>query len=334
MREDNRHLEQDIPVENNFDLLRLVLALSVFCTHYDRIFGEYFINCPISISGSVSSFFVISGFLIYRSCLRSSSLKRFWVKRAKRILPAYVLIVLLSIFLFFPFSDRTLGEYFFSSDMLKYLGANLSTLNFLRVDLPGVMDGGSVNPSLWTIKIELFMYLLTPLFLLLFSDDRRWLSPLLVAMGSLATVLLRRQADMTGIETYDLFGKWGALMICYVAGVALYLYRELVERYKWPLFLASIALFFLPCDCAVDFCRPFLLAVLVYVLAFATPSIRMFKSLGDLSYGVYLYHGPIVYLTICMGWGISLPNFLLTLSFVLLFAFASWHLLEKKVLGR
>lgn len=330
---DESKITRDISAENNFDFLRFLLAISVFCTHYDRIFGEDFINFPISISTSVSAFFVISGMLIYRSCLRSSSLKSYWMKRARRILPAYVLIVLLVIFLFAPFSDWALSSYFFSMDMVKYLGANLTTLNFLHAGLPGVLDGHTVNPSLWTIKIELFLYLLTPLFVLLFAGKRRWMVLLMTAVCSLLSVLLRRHADMTQIASFDLVGKWCALVVCFMVGVSLYLYRDFMEKYKWLLLVPSLLLFCFD-DYVVDFFRPFAIAVCLYVAAFALPCFKAFKRVGDLSYGIYLYHGPIVYLTICLGWGLSLRNFLLTLSAVLLVSFLSWHLWEKKFLGR
>ncbi len=326
-------LEQDIPVENNFDLLRLILALSVFCTHYDRIFGERMINFPITISTSVSAFFVISGFLIYRSCLRSSSLKSYWVKRAKRILPAYLLVVLLVPVLFFAYSGLPMSDYFLSWDMLKYYAANLTTLNFLHPGLPGVMEGKSVNPSLWTIKIELFLYFITPILIWTNVQKRRWVLWITLAIVSFSSVMLRRHADISGVAVYDLVGKWTSLVVCFLMGVALYLYRGWLDRYKWFLLLPSVALFLFD-GYWVDLFRPFALGVLLYVVAFSVPCFKPIKRLGDLSYGIYLYHGPIVYLTICMGWTQSWPNFFVTLLAVLSVAFLSWHLVEKRVLGR
>lgn len=326
-------LEQDIPVENNFDLLRLILALSVFCTHYDRIFGERMINFPITISTSVSAFFVISGFLIYRSCLRSSSLKSYWVKRAKRILPAYLLVVLLVPVLFFAYSGLPMSDYFLSWDMLKYYAANLTTLNFLHPGLPDVMEGKSVNPSLWTIKIELFLYFITPILIWMNVERRRWALLLALAIVSFVSVMLRRHADITGVAFYDLVGKWSSLVACFLTGVAFYLYREWMDRFKWYLLPPVVALLGVE-SYWVDFLRPFALGVVLYVVAFSLPCFKPLKRVGDLSYGIYLYHGPIVYFTICMGWTQSWSNFFITLSSVLLLSFLSWHLLEKRVLCR
>ncbi len=328
-------LEQDIPVENNFDLLRLILALSVFCTHYDRIFGERMINFPITISTSVSSFFVISGFLIYRSCLRSSSLRSFWEKRFRRILPAYVLIVLLVIALFFPFSTFGLRDYIFSSDMVKYLLANLTTLNFLHPGLPGVMDGAAVNPSLWTIKIELLLYLSTPLWVLLYERLDRSLSLFVVTLFSVVSVLLRWHADVTGVAVYDLVGKWGSLAACYLAGISLYLYRDLLQRYKWYLFVPCLLLLLVTdAPYVIEAVLPFALGVVLFVVAFSFPFLNGFGKFGDLSYGIYVYHGPVIFFTICLGWKLSLLGFVATLAITLLSAFLSWHLLEKRVLRR
>lgn len=327
--------QQDILVENNFDFLRFLLALSVFCTHYDRIFGEYFINFPITISRSVSSFFVISGMLIFRSCLRSSSLRSFWEKRFRRILPAYVLIVLLVVVLFFPFSSLGVRDYLFSSDMVKYLFANLTTLNFLHPGLPGVMDGAAVNPSLWTIKIELLLYLSTPLWVMLYERFDRSLSLFVVAIFSIVSVLLRWHADVTGVAVYDLVGKWGSLSACYLAGISLYLYRDLLQRYKWHLFVPCLLLLLVAdAPYVVEAVLPFALGVVLFVVAFSFPFLNGFGRIGDLSYGIYVYHGPIIFFTICLGWKLSLLGFAATLTITLLVAFLSWHLLEKRVLKR
>lgn len=326
-------IKDDIAAENCFDFLRLFLAVSVFCSHYDKLHGVDFVNFPLSLPLSVSAFFVISGVLIYRSYCRSSSLKSYLTKRARRIFPAYVLAVVLSALLFSLVSVLPASDYFLSWEFFRYLAANLTTLNFLQPNLPGVYGIESVNPSLWTIKIELMLYLLVPLFSFLFGGKRRCLSLVVVAVISSLSVFLRWKADVSGVPSYDLLGKWISLAACFLAGVSVFLFRTELKRYKWFLIVPSLALLVMK-GYPAELFHPLAMGVAVYFFSFTMPFLNGFGKIGDLSYGTYVFHGPIVGMTICMGWSVCLGNFLLTAFVVLLVASLSWHLMEKRVLRR
>lgn len=326
-------IDRDIETDNCFDFLRFFLALSVFFSHYDVLHGSSLLNYPIPSPRSVGAFFVISGLLIYRSYCRSNTLKRYFEKRARRIFPAYLLIVLLSSILFSVFSSLNVREYYTSPELFKYLLANLSTMNFLHPSLPGVLDGEAVNPSLWTIKVELFLYLMVPVLSFFFLEKHRWFSLVIVALCSLTAVCLSRAADVTGVASYDLVGKWISLAAYFMVGVSLFLYREEVGRMKCFLLLPALVFSVMDGYVAEAF-RPFAIGALVYFAAFTLPFLNKFGRIGDLSYGIYIFHAPIINLTICMGWGVNLGAFATTLLLVLFVAFLSWHLLEKKILSR
>lgn len=160
-------------VSNNFDLLRLLFAGTVCLVHaYQlseleelKIIGIY-----LSSKIAVEAFFIVSGFLIFMSYERSSSLSSYIEKRARRILPAYIVVVILCALGFVFISTLSYGEYF-SSDWIRYIVANLSFLNFIQHSLPGVFEGNkfnAVNGALWTLKIEVMFYLSVPLFVYLF----------------------------------------------------------------------------------------------------------------------------------------------------------------------
>ena len=326
-------ITNDIETKNSFDFLRFFLALMVFFAHYDILRGVSFVNSPITSPMAVSGFFTISGLLIFRSYCRSNSLKSYFLKRVKRIFPAYVLVVLLVVPLFACFSELPLREYFLSAELFRYLVANLATMNFLHPSLPGVLSGEAVNPSLWTIKVELFLYLLVPLVASLYAKSSRVWSVVVVVLTSLLATWLKRTADDTGVPTYDLVGKWVSLVSYFMAGAAAYLFREELKRYKYFLILPAMSILALETRDA-EFFRPFAMGVAIYFFAFTTPFLNKFGKIGDLSYGIYIFHGPIVNLTICLGWEDGPHTFFITLFLVLLVAFFSWHLLEKKILSR
>src|ERR1700743_3232503 len=78
--------------ENNFDILRLVLAIVVVFFHAGSISGSpelVWLSDAFSGHLAVEGFFAISGFLIFASYERSTSLKDYFLRRGGRILPGY-----------------------------------------------------------------------------------------------------------------------------------------------------------------------------------------------------------------------------------------------------
>lgn len=154
-----------VPEENSFNFLRLVCCLIVIYEHCVVLSGVNF-PCYDLRGIAVKVFFILSGFWITQSFLKSDSIKNYAIKRCKKILPQYWLVVLICAVGLSAFSVLSLREYFCNGSFYKYLAANILTLNFIQPNLPGVFEdlalNGSVNGSLWTIKIEIGFYILLP----------------------------------------------------------------------------------------------------------------------------------------------------------------------------
>ena len=93
---------------NNFNFLRLCFALFVIITHSFPITGALekyeplinFTKGQLSFSFlGLKGFFVISGFLIYKSFERSNNIYEFLFKRILRVFPALILMSMLMVFL-------------------------------------------------------------------------------------------------------------------------------------------------------------------------------------------------------------------------------------------
>ena len=156
---------------NNFDAIRLILALSVMIFHSSVLFNSSILG-KFNIGSVVQCFFIISGYLIFQSYERSKSLKDYVIKRAKRLFPGLWFCIFLTCILGAFLTNLPLNEYF-GKDLVKYLIGNSSTLNFLSPRLPGVFvdnpESGFVNGSLWTIKVELFFYISVPILFYIFK---------------------------------------------------------------------------------------------------------------------------------------------------------------------
>ena len=163
---------------NNFDLLRFLFASIVFFVHASALSKATGLISQLNILSAdlaVKSFFVISGFLIFMSYENSSSSYSYFIKRIRRIYPAYVIVIVLSAVLGFFLSTLSFKEYF-CLDLINYLGFNLIFLNFIHPNLPGLFESNAlsaVNGALWTLKIEVMFYVSVPLIVLLFKKLNR-----------------------------------------------------------------------------------------------------------------------------------------------------------------
>jgi peptidoglycan/LPS O-acetylase OafA/YrhL len=76
-------------------------------------------------------------------------------------------------------------------------------------------------------------------------------------------------------------------------------------------------------------------AVLVIAVATMTSrSARRLRTLGDPSYGIYIYGYPIQQTLVWAGVGSSIALLCLSLPISLAFGYASWHLVESRFVRR
>lgn len=113
-----------IDSRNAFNFIRLICCLIVIYEHCVVLTDIPFSN--LNFRGvAVSIFFALSGFWVTKSCITSVSLKDFFVKRCKRILPLYYGTIIATVLLLSLFSVLPLKEYFTNINLYKYLFANV-----------------------------------------------------------------------------------------------------------------------------------------------------------------------------------------------------------------
>ena len=115
---------------------------------------------------------MVSGFLIALSYKRSHDVWAFYVRRIFRIYPMYACVVLVQTAILMSLLPG--GPLSAPESTLRYLATNLVMANFLQYDIAGMLNGlptPGINPSLWTLKIELGFYLIVPLIIM---AVRRW----------------------------------------------------------------------------------------------------------------------------------------------------------------
>lgn len=199
------------------DVLRYLLALGVFIAHFNLLFGTDFL-WPFSSSDAVGCFFGISGYLVCKTYLRHNSSSDYIARRVRRIVPLYMVVVVLSAVCLAPLSALNAADYFTDAGFWQYLAANLCFLNFLHPTLPGMFHDSvtpAVNGSLWTLKVEWLLYFSIPLF---YAFVRRYrlnilrVIALLLIISFLYRVFMIDLYDKTGREiyyilSYQMFGQ-------------------------------------------------------------------------------------------------------------------------------
>jgi peptidoglycan/LPS O-acetylase OafA/YrhL len=328
--------------QNNFDLLRLLFSFGVVYAHCLVLSGtqERLLPFNYSVDTAVQGFFLISGYLVFSSYEKSSALKSYFSKRARRIYPAYLFVILAAAFGLYFVSQENLIDYF-GLGWLKYVASNLTFLNFAAPTLPGVFTENptpGINGSLWTIKVEVAFYIAVPAIALLMrrSGSRLAVFIILYLSSYLYYLIFRTLAENTGHGIYDELAKQLPGQLRYfLLGAAVYYYDNTFRKY---LGLAGIIALIASCFFVTDtlwFWKPILLACMVFAVAFG-PLLPNVGRIGDLSYAAYLFHYPIVQLAVRAGMFDSSPRLTIVAIFIVvtILAYISWHLLEKPFLAK
>ncbi|MCL1943759.1 MAG: acyltransferase [Candidatus Azobacteroides sp.] len=329
--------------KNSFDFLRLLFAFSVFIAHFG-VLTSIPVKFPISSSMGVAGFFIISGFLITQSYYRSSGLLDYGKKRIRRIVPAYVLIVVVCAIFLSLVSTFSFNEYFGSKTFFKYVAANLSFLNFIQPALPGVFTANLypniINGSLWTIKVELSLYIFIPFLTLFLKRKPIFILTGLYLVSFVFVYYMESLYDRSGNRIYPILSRQFLGQIRYfTSGIILLFYFDFYRKSIIYFLLPSAIVFILKYyidSPVVDVFYPFSFAVLIVSFAYYFKNLACFSKYGDFSYGMYLFHFPVIQLIVYFGWFKENPILLFLTCFIIVLSLSilSWHLLEKHFLKR
>jgi peptidoglycan/LPS O-acetylase OafA/YrhL len=349
------------------DGLRAVAVLLVVVYH---LFPASFLRSGFV---GVDVFFVISGFLITSLLLRERvatgriALRAFWTRRARRLLPALALVVTVSASV----------AWMIGGDVLVGAGRQVLGAATFSYNWVAVADGSSyfsgAEPelfrNLWSLAVEEQFYVLWPLLLpVLLLVRARWLR-VLVALGLAAgstlwaTALIGGGASITrayyGTDTHAFGLLLGVALAFLLAGrvagsvegeghPAPRRARRVLGDTTGLVALAALVVVAAWPDGASLFPSVPLIASLLTALAIAAAvqtgsrlgaalDVQPMRWIGERSYGIYLWHWPLVVLLACATTGsfvdAAIPAGIGVAALILTFALSalSYRFLEQPV---
>ena len=319
---------------NNFDALRLIAAWSVLFSHQFPVTATAapdWMNVPMVGGAAVMTFFVISGYLVSLSWWSQPQFFAFAAKRALRIWPALIVVVLLCMLaLGAGFTSLPSDAYFQQAGTWAYL-RNIAL--DIQYTLPGVFANHPIvhtlNGSLWTIPIEVGCYVVLAIAGLfgLLKSRKIWAA---LCAAYLVWFLSSMTMDLTGsmhhaweFPAYFAFGsliaafhtqflqhRWACTAVATIVAVAAY-----ALGFKY-----SALLLFLP-------------SLLIAIGTLSTPVLSRAGRFGDVSYGVYLYAFPIQQSVYALWPGLGFASSLALVTVLSLLAgWISWRCVEAPAL--
>ena len=321
--------------ENSITLLRLIAALAVIYSHSYAVVWAGGTDWLTRMSGythagglAVDFFFLLSGFLVTKSILKNGA-SHYVFSRILRVFPALWVYVLIATFILGPLlTTHTLFDYFADQQTYNYLmhlGAGWATEWYL----PGVFEQNrshGINGSIWSVIIEIRMYLYLLLFYLfgVFKTRLRFNT----VVGVLVVLVWSGTFDVPGISGST--DKHVALLFC--IGSLLYVNRDLVS--VQPLIVVGAFAFAASTHNTDKFqyAYVFLLTCVFCMVTFLKYGF-FFERYGDYSYGVYLWGWPVQQVVAMLTPESSaLFNAVVSMIVSLALSIVSWHLIEKRAL--
>ncbi|MBY6437553.1 acyltransferase [Rhodococcus kroppenstedtii] len=323
------------PRANSLNAIRLILALLVIVAHSWPIGGwgaapEWF-GRDLG-NTAVAGFFALSGYLITASRLSSSSVKDYFWRRALRIYPAYITVLVLVALVAAPLSLAIGGGGPYSWWAgARYIAGNI-TLYVNQWGIRGTLTDAPYpsvwNGSIWTLWFEAMCYVAIGVGVSLVS--RRLLVPCVSAWLVLAgSYTIAHEA--TGFEVHAMLTFFSMVSVYFAAGSILFLLRARIPLTATWAAAASVV----TVGAVVTGVFPLLGALpFAYLMMYlgVTLPLRKIGRRNDFSYGVYIYAMPIQQLlVVAVDWtrfpiGVYVAT---SVAATAPFAVASWFLVEK-----
>ena len=318
------------------DALRGLAALSVFFSHMigfipDSNILNFFQKSIFHIfwdgASAVVLFFVLSGFVLSRGFIATSTIPNypsFLVRRVFRLYPAYWFALAIAIGLQMIYQPQGMAELSQWAQSL-WIEPNTLVITLQHATMVLKTNTHAIDPVVWSLIVEMRMSLLVPL--IIFAVVR-WDNPLahtLVAVASIITCMMVQPFSLAFLPLFVfgvLLGKYYQRLADFIAALGpvklwlLILFFTCLYENRWVLNFHEVEQVK---NILTGLASTFLIVLVIGKKPFAAfLNAPVFQFLGRISYSFYLLHLPI--LLIATSYLYPLTNSLLISSFAALLA--------------
>lgn len=327
---------------NSFDGIRYYSAFAVMLLHYTGYYAIYSEEGSLFLSGlrkvslcfpGVVVLFAISGFLNAISFEHSNSIKMYLKKRAIRLFPELWLCTVFNLLVLCVLTFESLDH-----SIVLWCISQLIGIAYTPSCVKEFATG-SINGALWTIFVELQLYIVTAFFYprLKKLSYLKWGIGLLLLMGinlltGYLSPLFPNVLQKLVERTFLPYALWYFIgMFCYMKRSRL---LPILKRMCPILAGLYIVIYCLVegqpgyyCGIVTSICCPFIAVGMAYRI----PAFRVRK---DLSYGMFLYHWIVLNILVHfqlinrLPWPVTLSLFI---GITLLLAWGSRKLVSKYI---
>lgn len=332
-------LEQQLATRNNhFNMVRLFLATFVCFDHAGLIASGLSSTEMIRLANlssgylAVNAFFFLSGILITRSLEERGVSRYYLASRLLRLYPALIALAFIATLILGPIVAS--GQYWVG---LGNLGYALQVLIFGDVSggpvafYPGNPIPNEFSSPLWTLRYELLCYLAAPvLFLLGFQKRTEIVVSGVVGLAFMISFLPWAKGTVLDIPHVSDVLRFA---FCFGLGMAVWQLRKYVTgQFSWVI---ATSVGFVICGLlgfGEVIAGTLWVSAIVLWMGLRLPLKRHVET--DLSYGIYIWHFPIMQILFGEVSGLTEWSLLfMTVPITLIVAWLSWTFIERPALN-
>ena len=324
------------------ELLRFFSAFSVLIYHYQHFFKPYSSFSTIDISNNksvqpfysfleifynygnygVPMFWTISGFVfafVYLNKQKNISGKKFFINRFSRLYPLHF-ATLLIVTLFQIINYKFIGDFqiYERNDLHNFL------LHIFFISGWGFQNGDSFNAPIWSVSIELIIYVL--FFISIIYLNKYKIKFILLIYLLFFIIDKSDLCDYRGESArfWHLFAALNYILDCgrlFFSGILVFFIYEKVNKKLYLLLLSVILILFsfVGNFKIFLFCPSVLLLFVALEIFMHEKFKKIFEFLGNTTYAMYLLHIPVQILIITIFGHFNIFNDIFISGYFLVF---------------
>jgi len=339
--------------ENSLDAIRLLAATQVAVLHtcefmfVERTGGVFFEL--LRLFPGVPIFFFVSGYLISKSYESTPNIAEYAKNRGLRLYPALIICVAINLVMVWStgyFSNLSIS----GLDIGILFFAKSTFIQFYNPDFMRAFGDGVLNGSLWTICVEVQFYIVAPLVYKFFGKNKA-IGNLTLCVLILIFLVANRCLYFWQPEYSQEF-LWKLYRVSFAPWFYMFLAGVIFQRNfaflaglvsKIPALLMLAGYFFIALfltryagfetENAISPILFVFVILLVFRLSYVMPhKVNSLMKGNDISYGIYIWHMPIVNQMLYMNYRDSYWHVFVACTLSIFVAFLSWRLIEKPAL--